>query len=96
MKSIRPGKPDKPIPPKDSRLTVLWQVEMEIDRNGKRYSQWLCQCKCGNTKKVRRVRIQDGHTRSCGCLAAEHSMKSIRVAQKIQMERFREGQKQHG
>ena len=86
MKSIRPPKQDRPIPPKDSLLKVLWPVEYKV-RSGKRYGQWLCQCKCGKTCKVLRVRIQNGHTRSCGCLHTQASKQNIRTCQKIQQER---------
>jgi hypothetical protein len=87
MKGIRPGKPDKPIPPKGSLLTVLWQVEMAQDRNGKRYSQWKCQCKCGRVVVVRRIRIQDGHTRSCGCLHSKAAKKNILIALSVRKRR---------
>jgi hypothetical protein len=86
MKGIRPPKPDRPIPPKDSLLKPLWQVEYQV-RNGKRYSQWLCQCKCGKTRKVLRVRIQNGHTRSCGCLHSEAGKKNILIALYAQKQR---------
>jgi len=79
----RPRKQDKPVPPSNSRLTVLWQVEYQV-RSGKRYSQWLCQCECGQTCKVLRVRIQTGHTRSCGCLATEANKRNIVVAKLYQ------------
>ena len=87
MKFLRPGKTDKPIPPKDSLLTVLWQVEMEVDSNGKRYSVWLRQCKCRKTVKVRRVRIQNGHTRSCGCMHSKAARINIRKCIAIQKQR---------
>jgi hypothetical protein len=79
----RPRKQSKPVPPEDSRLTVLWQVEHQV-RSGKRYSQWLCQCRCGQTCKVLRVRIQTGHTRSCGCLASEANKRNIVIAKLYQ------------
>lgn len=58
----------KPKPPKDSRLTVLWKVEPKLSRNGRRITQYLCQCICGAKPKVERAKIQNGHVRSCGCL----------------------------
>ena len=86
MKGIRPPKPDRPVPPKDSLLKPLWQVEYKV-RSGKRYGQWLCQCKCGTTCKVIRVRIQNGHTRSCGCLHSEAGKKNILIALNAQRQR---------
>ena len=83
MRGIRPPKQDRPIPPKDSLLNVLWQVEYQV-RNGKRYGQWWCQCKCGKTCKVLRVRIQNGHTRSCGCMHREAAKKNIIIAKRYQ------------
>lgn len=85
----RPGKQEKPVPPKDSKLTVLWQVEMRY-RNGKGYSQWLCQCKCGKSVKVLRIRIQSGHTRSCGCLHDNQSKLNIRRAQEAWVEQAKQ------
>jgi hypothetical protein len=63
-----PTKKTKPIPPKNSLLTVLWEVSGELDNNDRRPETWLCQCKCGQTKKVLSKRIRNGATRSCGCL----------------------------
>lgn len=60
-----------PKPPKSSRLTVLWKVENCVYRNGRQFSQYLCQCSCGKTVKVERSKIQSGHKRSCGCLLAD-------------------------
>ena len=61
----------KPKPPKSSRLTVLWKVESKLARNGRRITQFLCQCSCGAKVKVERAKIQNGHKRSCGCLRAD-------------------------
>ena len=58
----------KPKPAKGSLLKVLWKVLGEKDKNGWRRETWLCQCKCGQTAKVLRVRIESGATKSCGCL----------------------------
>lgn len=33
---------------------------------------WLCQCDCGNTKKVSSSNLRTGHTKSCGCLSKEN------------------------
>ena len=65
----------KPIPHPDSRFTVLWQVEDYERRSGRRYTQWLCQCVCGKTKKVQSYLIRNGHKKSCGCLRSEQAKK---------------------
>ena len=87
MKGIRPPKQDRPVPPKDSLLTVLWPVEYQVRRCGRRYSQWLCQCKCGKTCKVLRSRILTGHTRSCGCMHRKAAKQNIQICRKVQQER---------
>ena len=61
----------KPIPHSDSRLTVLWQVEDYERNDGRRYTQWFCQCSCGKTKTVKSYCIRNGHQKSCGCLRKE-------------------------
>lgn len=49
------------------------------DRTGIRYghlvakeyvgnSKWLCECDCGNTKIVYGGHLENGHTKSCGCI----------------------------
>ena len=35
-------------------------------RKGSHY--WLCRCDCGNEKVVSQSHLQNGHTKSCGCL----------------------------
>lgn len=34
----------------------------------KNHTEWLCKCKCGNLKIVDRALLNDGRTRSCGCI----------------------------
>ena len=38
---------------------------------------WLCQCDCGNLKKVSTGLLTSGHTQSCGCLIRETHMIDI-------------------
>lgn len=38
-------------------------------KNRKRY--WMCKCDCGNEKEVYTAYLNNGKTRSCGCLLAE-------------------------
>ncbi len=68
MTSGRTRKAFKPVPPPDSLLTVLWQVEDVEMRSGKRQEYWKCQCTCGEVKDFYRFRIERGITKSCGCL----------------------------
>lgn len=37
--------------------------------------QWLCLCDCGNERIVRGGALQNGHTKSCGCLKTERATK---------------------
>ena len=49
---------------KFGRLTVVKDVGL-IDK----YSNgWLCECECGNKKRVRSRDLLKGATKSCGCL----------------------------
>lgn len=52
------------------RLTVL-----ERCGNMKGSAAWLCLCECGKKKVVNGYYLSKGVTRSCGCLALEHSKK---------------------
>jgi hypothetical protein len=83
----------KPIPHPESRFTVLWQVEDYERNNGRRYSQWLCQCECGKTCKVASARIRDGHVKSCGCLhretARKNGLKTAHIARAAYQEKAR-------
>jgi hypothetical protein len=42
-----------------------------------RTTTWACECSCGNGIIIRRNRLIDGSTRSCGCLASEESRKRL-------------------
>lgn len=52
---------------KFSRLTVIARAETD----GRR-TKWICRCDCGVTKTVAADHLRSGHTRSCGCLQADH------------------------
>ena len=57
---------------KFGKLTVLYQVEDEIDKNsGKHKSRYMCQCECTNFKIVRGSDLTGGYIQSCGCLHKE-------------------------
>lgn len=49
------------------RLTATRRIPGE---NGAE-ARWLCECSCGGTSLSTSYNLQGGHTRSCGCLAAE-------------------------
>lgn len=46
------------------RLTVLELARKTANGN----TRWLCECECGNTNIVQSSNLNNGHTRSCGCL----------------------------
>jgi len=48
---------------KFSNLTV---IAYDGKRKGSHF--WLCRCDCGNEKVVSQSHLQNGHTKSCGCL----------------------------
>ena len=48
---------------KFGKLTVLG-----LAKETSRKTFWVCQCECGNCKTVRSDSLQDGTTKSCGCL----------------------------
>ena len=49
-------------------LIVIDQVEDYVNPKGFHFSQWLCQCECGQTTITRGAHLIDGTTQSCGCL----------------------------
>lgn len=53
---------------KFNRLTIL-SIEDEVC--GKtRFA--ICQCECGNEKRIRLGHVKTGHTKSCGCIRPQH------------------------
>jgi hypothetical protein len=62
---------------KFGRLTVLDKRKSE-----RRINSWLCRCDCGKTLWVRAVGLQQGSSRSCGCLSRELSSQRARVLKK--------------
>ena len=52
---------------KFGRLVVLqWQGKNKQGNN-----TWLCECECGNKVVVRTADLNNGHTKSCGCLSKD-------------------------
>lgn len=56
------------------RLRVLEQTEDYIDKNGRHFAQWKCECSCEPGKIVvkRGDLLKNGHIQSCGCISNEH------------------------
>jgi hypothetical protein len=38
----------------------------------------LCRCQCGNVKIVQRSKLENGHTKSCGCFRIERARLGVR------------------
>ncbi len=56
---------------KFGRLIVLRRVNNS--KSGK--LQWLCQCRCGNTKIITGYHLKSGATKSCSCLSREKTIR---------------------
>ena len=54
---------------KFGRLTVVSLVESDVGT--KIPTKWLCKCDCGNTIKALGYNLNNGNTKSCGCLRKE-------------------------
>lgn len=57
------------------RLAVIREVEER--KWGRR--QYLCRCDCGKEKIVKGANLNNGHTRSCGCLSREVSSRLMKT-----------------
>lgn len=55
------------------RLVVVERAESALRPNGKKRTQWLCRCDCGNTKTVLAENLLKRQVKSCGCLNAERA-----------------------
>ena len=62
----------------NSRLTVIEPADDHITTGGNHYTQWLCQCDCGNHVIVRGAYLRNGNTLSCGCIQKELAQKNIK------------------
>ena len=59
---------------KFGRLTV---IELLPERNKVRNSIWRCKCDCGNEKLVTTALLNNGNTKSCGCIKIENPPRLI-------------------
>lgn len=65
------------------RLIVIRQIDDYISPKGFRKSQWLCNCKCGNTDIcVIGSDLSSGKIKSCGCYKKENIAKRNRSTKK--------------
>ena len=51
------------------RLTVMFRSESKF----KHRTRWACKCDCGKQTEVDGCHLKNGHTKSCGCFAAENT-----------------------
>ena len=58
-------------------LTVLYQTEDKVGKNGVHYPMWMCECKCGNKIVVNGNNLKNKHTQSCGCYNIEQSKSKL-------------------
>ena len=61
------------------RWKVLERGDDYVDKNGRVYHKWVCQCSCekGTIKEVLGKNLLRGTSNSCGCLAAEAASKNF-------------------
>lgn len=57
------------------RLVVI--KRMKNSKGGK--AMWMCRCDCGNKTIVPTCNLNNGHSRSCGCMTAESASKRNRT-----------------
>lgn len=61
------------------RLTVIARGEDYIYKGRPQEPRWRLRCECGNEAEVRRSQLNNGHTKSCGCLSAEKAGERTRT-----------------
>lgn len=61
---------------KYGRLTTLERLPTDKKNSS---ILWLCKCDCGNETYVRATMLRSGHTKSCGCLAKERVIESVKT-----------------
>jgi hypothetical protein len=68
------------------RLVVISRAKNKISPQGQAKTYWNCLCDCGNTIVVSANDLRSGHTRSCGCYAAEVRGMSQKLYNKYKIE----------
>lgn len=67
---------------KFNKLTALYKTE---DRDASGNVIWMCQCECGNIKKVSAYNLYNGIIKSCGCLKnfqnSNNSLGNLKIIQ---------------
>lgn len=59
------------------RLSVQYQTQSRIAKDGRPRRQWLCTCDCGNTVIVSTQNLRKGDVKSCGCLKREKLVQKL-------------------
>lgn len=60
------------------RLVVI----QRMDNAKNRKLRWLCKCDCGKEKIILGYHLKSGHTKSCGCLRKEVTIKRLSIINK--------------
>lgn len=61
------------------KLTVVKRAKDKVDKTGRTYIMWECNCDCGNRTIIRNASLRSGHTSSCGCLRRKHGQAGTRL-----------------
>ena len=69
----------------DSLLTVVRKAEDHITKGGNRYTQWVCNCECGNQVVSRTAYIKNDNTKSCGCLKILKAQQHMKILHQQQI-----------
>lgn len=61
--------------------TVVGNLTVDSDSGLRknRYTLWKCKCDCGKETIVSQTNLQNGHTKSCGCLQTESGIKNLKL-----------------
>jgi hypothetical protein len=84
---IKTGRPMKDR--SGQRFGRLVVIEPHLAKQYDGHVWWSCLCDCGQTTVVRGSSLEDGTTRSCGCLAIEMTIKRGHLTRGIRRKEFR-------